>query len=388
MPNMIILIAWHCITVQMVSYGRQIHHHHNACGSGGWQQHHSKLQEIMEQSPLSHQRIAVHNANQAGIGDRLTGTVTMFMYALLTGRMFRIKWAHSKLEYALEPHWIDWRFQEEDQDVQHGQVFKTNLKIRGNPSPLINHLFREQNLSDFSKARTVMVVLNQGQLWNLFDNPLYKGVLKKWGFGRENTFGCVIDYLFRIRPVTLEALSEQWRQVAKSGKYRSIPFPPPAEGLLIGIQIRLGDKVMRNSTRCEHAFTTAHTRKFFDCAGNILKELNREARFILLSDCQPLRQAAAAHFGSSVITEIDKPITHLLNQKGDILQFRKSISELYLFSIADVHIVTKMSSFGKVGAFISLKKNTIYSIDSITPSWCSKKTFDSWQQYSRVWVRV
>ena len=394
------------------------HFIHPQCGNGQWQRFHSKLQMEMLKRPLDEQRITIFDAYRNGAGDRMTMTVTAFMHALLSNRAFKIKWTGIPLSEALMPNWIDWRYNETDDDPKHGIVDMQDYMtyIVNYENQPINLLFSQGAVGDIggSVNRTVVWRMNQGQLWTLFDNPLYRDQLYQWGFRPETAFGCVMSYLFQMRAETIQVIEPQWKAVlqtddpvnhlknnnhVKEHESTASSHKQQKRTLNIGLQLRFGDRILSDQHICDTAFDTDKwAKKFFSCAEDLQLDLqntpNTTVNFVLISDCEALREAAVDNYDeTTMITSLHSKLAHTDSKDTDVFAFRKAISEMFLFSFTDYQIVSAESSFAKVGSWSSLKWNNVFTIsnwskDKDLNRQCHLKNFDQWREYSRQWIRM
>jgi hypothetical protein len=67
-----------------------------------------------------------------------------------------------------------------------------------------------------------------------------------------------------------------------------------------------------------------------------------------------VRRSAKAKYGDRVLTSLDTVVEHiLLDSRHHDLGLMSAAGEAWLFSLADAHVISEQSSFGKMGALLS-----------------------------------
>jgi hypothetical protein len=67
-----------------------------------------------------------------------------------------------------------------------------------------------------------------------------------------------------------------------------------------------------------------------------------------------VRRSAKAKYGQQLLTSLDTVVEHiLLDSQHKDLGLMSAVGEAWLFSLADAHIISKTSSFGKLGALLA-----------------------------------
>jgi len=373
------------------------------CGS--WQQAYRQYASEMLQLPPEMQRLAVFSAERSGLCDRLTSAVTIFYVALLTKRAFKIEWKNlAPLESAFDQPNINWTTSPSDMDPTLGAV-KTRQYYTNKIVPewhSLNDYFSRENLTQRdADVRTLAFELNQGQIWTLFENPNHKRDLEAMGLLPETAFGCAMHFLFSPRPETLAVMKETWQEIwpyiSERKRRKLLPLLPEinnsqyATELLIGVQVRLGDWVFSNPDQCKTAFQQDDfTCSMFKCADYLSNSVNASTKFVLISDCVGIRWAAKEYYGDRLITYLSDltEVSHV-EQNRSLETLRLAASELWLFSMTDYQIITRDSSFGRVGAFLSLgwhQIHTMYPGRSYTE--CDLLKFSQWQELRSEWTKI
>lgn len=179
--------------------------------------------------------------------------------------------------------------------------------------------------------------------------------LERLGLTYATAFGCSIEYLFRPLPQTVEQVVSEMRQMREPNTFT------------IGIQIRMGDRVLFDAKRNVN-ITLPEVAQYFTCAQQIQDTLPRALRqhrvmWLLVTDSASLREAAAVKFGQRILTKLDVSLGHSFIRSSDEEApgqqfsqseketFRIAAAEQYLLGMADAHVISWDSSFGRTAAF-------------------------------------
>lgn len=86
----------------------------------------------------------------------------------------------------------------------------------------------------------------------------------------------------------------------------------------------------------------------------------------MISDSLQLRKQAAAALGGKLLTSLQAPVQHTRKVKGTegekVAVFRTAAAEMWLYSLADYHIMTTGSGFGRIGSYISGHWHQLYAV--------------------------
>ena len=179
--------------------------------------------------------------------------------------------------------------------------------------------------------------------------------LEELGLTYATAFGCIIEFLFRPLPQTLERILPEMRRVREPNTFT------------IGIQIRMGDHVLSGVDTTVNV-SQPEIAQYFSCAQQIQDSLPRVLRhhrvvWLLVTDSASLRKAAAVKFGQKLLTKLDVNLGHSFIQSSDekkpgqeyltrdVEAFRTAAAEQYLLGMADTHVISWDSSFGRTAAF-------------------------------------
>ncbi|CAL8469091.1 g8632 [Coccomyxa elongata] len=374
------------------------------CGKG-WQEQYTLLHATILQSKPAKQRLAIVELHKNGLGDRLTSAITIFYFALLSGRAFRIDWKGASndvaLTSALEKPNVDWEFKAGDLEGQEGTQ-RVNWFQKDGYWPQHTEPFDAFGGNDLAlmwrEARAVVFAINTGVVDTLFYNPYHRQQLFEWGLMPETAVGCALDFLFRPRAEVLDLVRDVHAQLRDSG------------ALKLGIQIRLGDDYLKDKPRgtCDEAVDDEHVERWFRCAAKVEEEYRVEGRpvyWYIVSDCPSLRTEAAKLYGAKVLLPSHEMVTeHIEHASGnatrDRLAFRTTVAEQWLFGMTDFQVITERSSFGRLAALRSLRFRSVFTVRSAEAlaergrnisTWeCSRANFDGFEDVAvrHNWVKI
>ena len=142
-----------------------------------------------------------------GLADRLSSSVSILLYAILSGRAFQYDWEGDwPLWESLNSDHIDWRY--------------TGVDI-GNETQLFDHVcdkgipeykafFGEQDPSRLGDGKhSVVWYSDHGIVWKAFENPLLMDKLRALGMQQDTAFACLFDFLYRPAPDVLHLMERE-----------------------------------------------------------------------------------------------------------------------------------------------------------------------------------
>ncbi|CDH55753.1 proteophosphoglycan ppg4 [Lichtheimia corymbifera JMRC:FSU:9682] len=301
-----------------------IYNTHGECGN--WQQRYQQLhQERLEQFELIKQgkidavkeppqfvsylcrEVPVKgNRGCGGLADRMNGMISTFFYALLTDRAYLAHWADANpipLEVLFERPNIDWSydpkemkelFNQPDKGLTHQDVDTLNQKY-----PVLGQtLFPNGPTQDFHElwnGTFVEIRSNRGYIVRTFkESSLYPDILSTMGLHKENTFGCLTDFLFRPTIGSRRFIN------AYRGLFQMDSI------LSIGMQIRTDDNAMANPQWDSNSLE--QWDYFLTCA-NQLASVKRQPHhkrvvYFLITDSVRLRDEFASINSNSTLAEM------------------------------------------------------------------------------------
>lgn len=216
------------------------------------------------------------------------------------------------------------------------------------------------NPAGHANATTVVVVSNRGHVWDLFDNPVHKRALMETGLRPDTAVACAFRFLFRPRPEVRDMFQSTWDALTD-----------PA-ALTIGIQIRVGDNVLKGGNASAPDPPWESLAPYFACAAEIERTRGQPGQtvlYYLMSDSLAVRRLAKRRLGDKLITDTETPAAHVgcfdggtCSHDSQVRALRRAVGELVAYSRADYHIYYKVSGFGRVGAWLSLAWHHHYMV--------------------------
>ena len=328
-------------------------------------------------------RYAISISSPSGIADRLAGCITVFYYALLTGRAFLEHTAmpgQIPFEAAYSSPHIDWRTTEHHSKLlpshRPGEVGLPNTKgdsfqhynilnpefdsSRGD----IFRIFSHGNLSNLGIDKDIVfITTNRATSVRLFENPYHGQQLRKIGLTPETAFGCAIHFLFKPLPEVVKLLIPTMHLLAQRPS--------------IGIHLRVGDHAFQES----HVAQVEEFANYFDCAKEVEQAFFVKAEdvvWLLLSDSKDLRRQASEFYGDKVHILSTDNVEHSYGMQVDaprasLDSFRAAVSEHWVMGFTDVHIVDKDSGFGLTAAMRTYETNHIFVLGHGEKKQCQRR---------------
>ena len=358
-------------------------------GCGTWQEDYIKRHRAILNGQLP-PRYLVSVSEEGGLADRLTGTMTEFMFALLTGRAFQIITYGTlpRFEAAFSSPHINWSRPCDDDRLidilkytyrghrgylgvrSYGPEVNTNLYW---PLYWINsgrdvEFFLSSNVSQqplqHENVPTIFVASNQGRIIRLFDNPYHRAQLFRMGLRPETALKCLFNFLFSPSTAVRQAMKREFTALQST------------DALKISINIRVGDLAF------DPAYDKLNTtlppfEHYFNCALQIEKFArlpNQRVIWYFTSDSLRLRQLVKQKYGDKVLTE--EKLRYVHGDCGDSapkrygnctreahdFSIRMAAGQIYAMSMCDYHVVSLMSGFGRFAAVLSHYWHNVYQV--------------------------
>ena len=376
---------------------------------GTWQADYIALHRSILDGTLP-PRYLVSVAVEAGLADRLTGTLTEFFLALFTRRAFQIVTYSTlpRFEAAfLAPH-INWS-RPTDPDKLIDNVKLTYRGIRGYtgnrsydssvntslywPIYLINNdldnvFFRSSNLSQYPAGQenvtTLFVASNRGRIVQLFDNPYHRSQLFRMGLRPETAVRCAFDFLFSPTDSLLNAMDREFKILESS------------DALKISVNIRVGDATF--DPEYDSTVTLEPYLPYFDCAREIETFAlvpNQKVVWYVTSDSLRLRQLVKQRYGAKVLTE--ENLRYMHGDCGDSkakrygnctpsasdFSIRMAAGQILAMSMCDYHVTSLISGFGRLSAALSHHWHNIYQVHNQNRS-CTPTSYDTYESVTTI----
>ena len=351
----------------------------NSCGT--WQDKYSDLHQRILKGDAP-QRYLISIPPHTGLADKLVGLPGELMWAMLTNRAFQYVPRHGfppydivfdipninitgpshwPLELLESPgrmdfnHWLD---REGKTDKRHTFDFDFNeyfpVCLRNNDSA--NTIILTQ--SDLNKyppmyydTKNLIVESNRGMTYRFFENPYHSSTLRSWGLTPENSFGCIMSYLFRIKEDGCDDVCQKIRRDMEDASKNAVA--------VIGIQVRIGDQVMSGTDETKLERAEGHLRCAEDIASQLLVKHQQKSVFYFMSDSISLLNAVKAHYGDRVLLDNSTRPVHTssyqtFRTKDHKIRLQQhTTNQVFIFSKADYHVVSTDSGFGMMGAWMN-----------------------------------
>eukprot|EP01038_Epipyxis_sp_PR26KG_P017036 gene17036-23418_t len=354
--------------------------------------------------------------NLSGLADRVIGFTTVFLFSMLTNRLFQIGDRNelTLISTAFISNSINWsRPQDQDWIIE---PLKHKASQRNyNNSILDTHSYYAVNTIDDWKLqdrflrqdlnsifpidyKTIFISINRGKTIRIFENSNYRIILEKYGLNPYNAFGCIVNYLIKPRVEIFHPIIDQFLKITD----------PNPKILKIGIQIRVGDWQFN---KADQSINLNHFRSFFECAQQIenfaMKPSNdgtsnyTSSLWYFLSDSKQLRIAAKHKYGDKIITNTDIITEHSAKESSvcsiegnnnctvSLTGYTTAAAEWYTLGFADYFVITLYSGYGRSAGFRSLKRDHIYTIKNGNgDALCNEKSFTDLENLSFDWSGI
>ena len=371
---------------------------------GDWQEEYMELHHQIlagERPP----RYLVAVLSQSGLADQLVGLMSLFFWALLTGRAFQITVGEQPippLEAAFDAPYVNWTRPAGDPLVLTQHLYRPFKGKRRYPKThslvpdidqygsmyLINdenNFFATTDLNTLpvdggGDKPVLFMASNRGRVFRLFDNPHHRRKMFDMGLRPETAFACGFRFLFAPNGMTRD---ETGWQLAEE---HLLPghFPDDDEEeekalelaqdvLRIGIQIRVGDFVFNKPGKAQ-ALQLQDYMSYFDCAREIEKHkrTNKTSKVVwyLVSDSQRLKELALDKFGPDLLVTSTEASRHVICAKDGLTDCSESddmadslaaaAADMMGLAETDYIVLTRKSGFGKVAAWLNMRWHNVW----------------------------
>ncbi|KAI7861871.1 hypothetical protein BDF14DRAFT_1886706 [Spinellus fusiger] len=232
------------------------------------------------------------NRGCGGLADRMSGMISTFFYALLTDRAYLAHWADENpipLEILFDKPNIDWTYDPREMTALFNHLQNPLLGIErvdtlNQKWPGMGKIiFRDGPAQDFNKlwnGTYIEVRSNRAYIIRTFqESTVYPRILASMGLTKENTFGCLADYLFHPTIGSRRYLNA-YRHMFNMDSVLSI-----------GLQIRTDDNALANPQYDDN--TVAKWDHFLTCANQLAsvhrKPQHQRVVYFLVTDSLKLR---------------------------------------------------------------------------------------------------
>lgn len=321
---------------------------------------------------------------RAGIADRMVGIISAFYWALLTNRglvMLSKMEGSTSIDHAYIPTIpYNWSMPFRGNFERFRQKIPSLQRVwLVNNDSYASHIYGNSDLHQIPtpNTRSIELFSNRGRLLELFNNPYHATTLRKYGLKPEIAFACAYQYLFRPNELALNMIRDN--NILNTLNDSSI--------LRIAIHIRAGDHIFVQN---DNVTIEVWHQAIFNCAQDIenTRKLHPDQRVIwyLISESKSIRLWAKQQYEDKIITDTDKDPVHSdcgrhhnINKRKheEFIRFvracnrdsvlaysiQRAAADIHAFSLADYHIITEESGFGKIAALSKLtEEHKIYQM--------------------------
>lgn len=299
-----------------------------------------------------------------GLADSLVGATTAFYIAALAGAEFHMRFSASDDDpsflWAFEPNCFDALNENEWVGAMSNMYTHLSFDIFHLPSDFAR-VVESGDVRELWGGKTVLSLhTHVGLVHKLLRNPRYAGQLAASGLNAHNAFAEAYHFLLRPRAAGLARFRGELTALADTSMVR------------IGIHVRTGVHYDRSFEADAPELGVADFAPFFDCArevssalvslrvGGVALETPR-VQWFLLSDSVALRNDAERRLPETLVArtagiDVRHSRTSTLSTPHAVnvtcASFLDAAMEHWLFGLADAHVVSQWSGFGRTGALV------------------------------------
>lgn len=304
----------------------------------------------------------IYNNNESGLGDRILGVISTFLYATLNYYHFRIKDFEpiplQNIFYSKYP-WSDKLWMR--QNLKRG-VLNFHSDVNGKKD-----LFSEGVIQDiYPNTDALMFNCNQNFAHMLFDNPSYTDRIEELNYDRRTIYRELFDYLFTLRSEHQENYDYLKENILNKN------------GRTIGVHIRT------NHFWGDVPFMDDYTyENFIQAIEKILKENDK---IFVCTDNPEYIVKLKNRFPDRVVNSLKGRVVHNTKSKDQNLEdLLKTFYEIKLLAECDVRVLSYWSNFSRVSGLLAGDNNYIvdFSVDCganwQTKNWCQLENIEGFE---------
>jgi len=313
-------------------------------------------------------RYLVHTCD-AGFADCAVGAVTALYLAVLSRRalcigrhtpqhFFRPGEPSAHLDAVFEQPSINWTM---DDARWHSHTVSKSFQMGGMElqSDKVSSFLDDGACGDNS-TEVFFLNSNAGLVHKLVDHPRYAAKLSAMGSTIDNALGCGLDFLFAPKAAVLARVQPQMNELRQQAA-NACHLP------ILAVHLRTGDA--DNFERRSHSDVPRDISGPTDCIENIRSHIDsvrakhvqpgglceavatNKSRLFIISDNVQVRRALKHRYPDATIKMDTKP-EHSFRQADNITLagLELAAGEFWLFRMADYHIITIRSGFGRAAA--------------------------------------
>lgn len=230
------------------------------------------------------------------------------------------------------------------------------------------------NLTDLWKGRPVLSLQTHlGIIHHLIENPHYRRRLRGLGLTLQNAYAHAYHFLLRPRRLGLSRYARELTAMQSNSTLR------------IAIHVRVGvhhdGAFLAAAPEAPPAPLVQRFSPFFSCAeeveGQLMGLLGRKrVLWYLISDSMGLREEAQVAWPDKVLTRTSElALAHsrssllgpLVQSNSTCTSFLDSAMEHWLFGLADAHVISQWSGFGRTGSLVHVTSHLRKPVFQVYP---------------------
>ena len=283
-----------------------------------------------------------------GLGDRLSGISTAFIFALCTNRIFLLDW--DLVSSGFRPRYFDWTFDDLLLKDRTRRVVQIGTNGVGGFVPLFN-----STDTDFPEDVIEFYGTNRAMLHELISGEFRKTEYRWWnrriynlGLGRQNGFGCLMRALFRPSAYVNHAFRKEFQRIDLEKSFT------------MGIHMRTGDDVLAGAAADDLNFdilsNASKVAQFLNPSGH-------KVRLFFVSDSLMYRTQATTHMKTlsmdvDFITPSIVPSHVSSASHSDVSGIHTSIvsaaGEWWLLTFCNINLVLSSSGYSRTAYAFAL----------------------------------
>lgn len=288
------------------------------------------------------------NRNCGGLGDRIKGIVSAYLWALIANRTFLIRIDRPcEFDQLYEPNnfAIDW-------NGRRNETFERYDMIEINVDNSFKSRFHKLNFTLLYQKKKLIVLKSNRNLAESISKTIHSSIrarVKKLGFDPQKldipyTFKHIYNFLFKLTP----HLNLKYKSFLSKAK-------PHNDTKLICAQIRIGKHrhFYKRKYVDIYAQSESNSKRYWD----IIREkflahmLSENYKIFITTDSEMVHQEALREFGIDKIVFNEGPFNHvdfLENTQDDCTNIEKSILDFHSLQNCDMAVISR-SQFGRIG---------------------------------------
>jgi len=286
------------------------------------------------------------NRNCGGLGDRIKGIVSAYLWAIITNRTFLIRIDRPcEFDQLYEPNMIDW-------NGRRNETFDSYDTIEIEADSAFKNRFSRLNFTLLYQKKKLIILNSNRNLAQSISKTVHSNIrekVKKLGFNPDKldmpyTFKYIYNYLFKLTP----HLNSKYKSFLARAK-------PNNDTKLICAQIRIGKH--QHFYKANYIDVYAQSEENAKRYWKIIREnfianiSNQNYKIFITTDSEFVHTEAIREFGMDKIVFNEGPFNHvdfLENTQDNCFSVEKSILDFHSLQNCDMAVISR-SQFGRFG---------------------------------------